>query len=101
MRHAREIIRLKFSCVSTHEIARRLGMAAREQRSVRSASMLLSLALLAPNLVKAIVEHRLPRGIGLTRMMDLPADWAEQHLGARPASELRLARIKIARLYDS
>ena len=27
MRHAREIIRLKFSCVSTHEIARRLGMA--------------------------------------------------------------------------
>jgi hypothetical protein len=27
MRHAREIIRLKFSCVSTDEIARRLGMA--------------------------------------------------------------------------
>ena len=27
MRHAREIIRLKFSNVSTHEIARRLGMA--------------------------------------------------------------------------
>jgi IS30 family transposase len=27
MRHAREIIRLKFSSVSTHEIARRLGMA--------------------------------------------------------------------------
>jgi transposase len=27
MRHAREIIRLKFSSVSTHEIARRLGLA--------------------------------------------------------------------------
>jgi hypothetical protein len=27
MRDAREIIRLKFSCVSTHAIARRLGMA--------------------------------------------------------------------------
>jgi hypothetical protein len=27
MRYAREIIRLRFSCVSTHEIARRLGMA--------------------------------------------------------------------------
>src|SRR5580698_9003702 len=27
MRHAREIIRLRFSCVSTHEIARRLGLA--------------------------------------------------------------------------
>jgi IS30 family transposase len=27
IRDAREIIRLKFSCVSTHEIARRLGLA--------------------------------------------------------------------------
>ena len=27
MRHAREIIRLKSSCVSAHEIARRLGLA--------------------------------------------------------------------------
>ena len=27
MRDGREIIRLKFSCVSTHEIARRLGIA--------------------------------------------------------------------------
>jgi hypothetical protein len=54
-------------------------IAAREQRSVRSALMLLMLAFLAPELVTAIVERRLPRGIGLTQMMDLPADWAEQH----------------------
>jgi len=54
-------------------------IAAREKRSVRSTSMLLSLAFLAPDLVKAIGEGRLPRGIGLTRMMGLPADWAEQH----------------------
>jgi site-specific DNA recombinase len=48
--------------------------------------MLLSLAFLAPHLVKAIVDRRLPRGIGLTRMMDLPADWAEQRraLGLHP-----------------
>ena len=61
-------------------------IAAREQRSVRSASMALSLAFLAPDLVAAIVERRLPRGIGLTQMMDLPADWAEQHraLGRMP-----------------
>jgi site-specific DNA recombinase len=61
-------------------------IAAREQRSVRAASMLLSLAFLAPHLVKAIVDRRLPRGIGLTRIMDLPADWAEQHraLGLHP-----------------
>jgi site-specific DNA recombinase len=61
-------------------------IAACERRSVRSASMLLSLAFVAPALVKAIVDRRLPRGIGLTRMMDLPADWAEQHqaLGLHP-----------------
>jgi site-specific DNA recombinase len=48
--------------------------------------MLLSLAFLAPGLVTAIVERRLPRGIGLTQMMDLPADWVEQHrtLGLNP-----------------
>ena len=61
------------------------ALAAREDRSPRSAAMLLSLAFLAPDLVKAIVENRLPRGIGLTRMMDLPHDWDEQHraLGVR------------------
>ncbi|MGO9774170.1 MAG: recombinase family protein [Roseiarcus sp.] len=61
------------------------ALAARESRSPRSASMLLSLAFLAPDLVKAIVENRLPRGIGLTRMTDLPSDWDEQHrvLGVR------------------
>jgi len=39
-------------------------LATREDRSPRSAAMLLSLAFLAPDLVKAIVENRLPRGIG-------------------------------------
>ena len=48
--------------------------------------MLLSLAFLAPDLVTALVERRLPRGIGLTQMMDLRADWAEQcqALGLHP-----------------
>jgi hypothetical protein len=61
-------------------------IAAREQRSVRSASMLLSLAFLAPDLVTAVVERRLPRGIGLTQMMNLPAAWADQYraLGLHP-----------------
>ncbi len=60
-------------------------LAAREDRSPRSVSMLLSLAFLAPDLVKAIVENRLPRGIGLTRMTDLPSGWDEQRrvLGVR------------------
>ena len=40
--------------------------------------MLLSLAFLAPGLVQAIAENCLPRGIGLTRLADLPSDWSEQ-----------------------
>ena len=37
-----------------------------EKRSVRSTTMQLSLAFLAPSLVQAIADNRLPRGIGLT-----------------------------------
>jgi hypothetical protein len=70
-------------------------IAAREQRSVRSASMLLSLAFLAPDLVRAIVERRLPRRIGLIQMMDLPPYWAP---GARPASATFARTIKTATL---
>ena len=54
------------------------NIAQREKRSVRSTAMLLSLAFLAPALVQAIAENRLPRGIGLTRLSDLPSDWSEQ-----------------------
>jgi hypothetical protein len=39
----------------------------------------LSLAFLAPNLVKAAIEGRLPHGIGTTRLTDLPAEWLRQH----------------------
>jgi site-specific DNA recombinase len=54
------------------------SIAQREKRSVRSAATLLSLAFLAPALVQAIAENRLPRGIGLTRLSDLPSNWSEQ-----------------------
>ena len=64
------------------------ALAAREGRSARSASMLLSLAFLAPELVKAIVDNRMPRGIGLTQMMDLPGEWDEQW-GAQGLSAAR------------
>ena len=48
--------------------------------------MLLSLAFLAPALVQAIAENRLPRGIGLTRLAELPNDWSERFavLGLQP-----------------
>ncbi len=39
--------------------------------------MTISLAFLAPNLVKAAVEDRLPRGI--ERLRDPPAEWSKQY----------------------
>jgi site-specific DNA recombinase len=45
-----------------------------------------SLAFLAPNLVKAAVEGRLPRGIGVERLRDPPTEWSRQFeaLGLNP-----------------
>ena len=42
-------------------------------------NMRISLAFLAPNLVKAAIEGRLPHGMGVTRLVDLPAEWSRQH----------------------
>jgi hypothetical protein len=44
------------------------------------------LALLAPDLVKATIDSRLPHGIGVARLTDLPAEWSRQHqmLGLPP-----------------
>jgi site-specific DNA recombinase len=53
-------------------------LAGREGRSPRSVTMLLSLAFLAPDLVAAIVDNRMPRGIGVTQLMDLPCEWSQQ-----------------------
>jgi site-specific DNA recombinase len=58
----------------------------REKCSVRQVNMTISLAFLAPNLVKAAVEGRLPRGIGVERLRDPPAEWSRQFeaLGLNP-----------------
>jgi site-specific DNA recombinase len=53
-------------------------LCAREKCSVRQVNMTISLAFLAPNLVKAAVEGRLPRGIGIERLRDPPAEWSRQ-----------------------
>src|SRR6202040_1893349 len=50
----------------------------REKCSVRQVNMTISLAFLAPNLVKAAVEGRLPRGIGVERLRDPPTAWSQQ-----------------------
>jgi site-specific DNA recombinase len=58
----------------------------REKCSVRQVNMAISLAFLAPNLVKAAVEGRLPRGIGVERLRDPPTEWSRQFeaLGLNP-----------------
>ena len=53
-------------------------IAARERCSVRKVNMTISLAFLAPDLVKAAIEGRLPRGIGMARLCDPPAEWSLQ-----------------------
>ena len=53
-------------------------IAAREKCIIRQVNMTISLAFLAPELVKAAVEGRLPRGIGVTRLRDAHAEWSRQ-----------------------
>jgi hypothetical protein len=61
-------------------------IASRERCSVRHVNMTISLAFLAPNLVRAAVEGRLPRGINIERLRDAPAEWYRQFeaLGLNP-----------------
>jgi hypothetical protein len=40
--------------------------------------MTISLAFLAPNLVKAAVEGRLPRSVSIERLRDPPTEWSRQ-----------------------
>jgi site-specific DNA recombinase len=54
-------------------------IAAREACSKRHVSMTISLAFLAPSLVKAALDGRLPRGIGVARLVDAPVAWSRQH----------------------
>jgi site-specific DNA recombinase len=53
-------------------------LAKRERCTARQVNMTLSLAFLAPQLVKAAVEGRLPRGINIERLRDPHAEWSRQ-----------------------
>ena len=65
--------------IVTGELTSLEQIAARDGCSVRQVNMMLSLAFLAPNLVQAAVEGRLPRGIGVARLRDAPAEWSRQY----------------------
>jgi site-specific DNA recombinase len=71
--------RLWLSQIETGAVNSVTEIAIREDCSPRHVNMTISLAFLAPSLVKAAVEGRLPRGVGLTRLIDAPAEWDRQH----------------------
>ena len=54
------------------------SIAEREGCTVRQVNMTISLAFLAPDLVKAAIEGRLPHGMGVRRLRDLPSEWRRQ-----------------------
>ena len=55
------------------------SIAKRENCSARKINMTISLAFLASDLVKAAIDGRLPHGMGIARLTDLPAEWSRQH----------------------
>jgi hypothetical protein len=63
------------------------AIAAREGFSERSTRMGLSIAFLAPDIVQAAVDGTLPRGLGVSRLMDMPPSWADQRstIGIEPS----------------
>jgi len=55
------------------------SIAKHDNCSNRKVNMTISLAFLAPDLVKAAIDGRLPHGMGVARLTDLPAEWSRQH----------------------
>ncbi|MDR6306119.1 hypothetical protein GGQ85_003847 [Nitrobacter vulgaris] len=54
-------------------------IAVRHKCSARQINLTLSMAFLAPSLVKAAIEGRLPRGIGIAELRDAPPEWSKQY----------------------
>jgi len=54
----------------------------RSWRSARTAAndrfKCCSLAFVAPDIIEALIEGKLPRGIGITKLTDLPSSWTDQ-----------------------
>ena len=54
------------------------AIAVKYQLSEKTVRSTISLAFLAPDFVQAAIDGKLPRGLGVSQMTDLPADWSEQ-----------------------
>jgi hypothetical protein len=55
-------------------------IAVRQKCSVRQVNLTLSMAFLAPSLIKAAIEGRLSRGIGIAALRDAPLEWSKQYI---------------------
>jgi DNA invertase Pin-like site-specific DNA recombinase len=53
-------------------------IAARERCSERKVNMTISLAFLAPDLVQAAIDGRLPHGMGVAKLSELTPSWSQQ-----------------------
>lgn len=62
----------------TDTVANAEIIAKREGCTGRQVNMTISLAFLAPDLVKAAIEGRLPHGMGVRRLRDMPPEWSRQ-----------------------
>jgi site-specific DNA recombinase len=62
------------------------SIADRAACSPRKVNMTITLAFLAPGLVTAAIDGSAPRGMGVTRLSELPAEWSRQYrvLGFAP-----------------
>jgi DNA invertase Pin-like site-specific DNA recombinase len=71
------------------------SIAQREGCTARKVNMTISLAFIAPDLVNAAIDGRLPHGMGVVRLCDLPADWSRQRqtLGLSAAQRPRSNRV--------
>jgi hypothetical protein len=54
------------------------SIARQHDLSVKTVRSTVSLAFLAPDIVQAVIDGRLPRGVGISQMTDLPMSWDEQ-----------------------
>lgn len=60
------------------KIADVASLAKQHEVSEKTVRSTLSLAFLAPDIVQAAIDGKLPRGLGVTQMTDLSPDWSEQ-----------------------
>ena len=67
-----------FAQFTTGKVSDIATLARHNDRSEKSIRSLLSLSFLAPDIVDAAISNRLPRGLSISDLTDLPADWSEQ-----------------------